>query len=88
MLDAETESVDVYYGAFVDDMVKLLEAKQGTINICIETFLLLSYLANQNDIFKKKLEKKENFINVLQKIIALYSVIYLSKISPMIISIN
>jgi hypothetical protein len=87
-LDSETTKPEIIYQVFLDDMVRLLEAKQGVINICIETFLLLSYLANQNDIFKRKLEKDENFIKVLQKIISIYSVIYNITDRPMTICPN
>jgi hypothetical protein len=74
LLDSETTNPEIIFQVFIDDIVNLLEAKAGVINICIETFLLLSYLANQNDLFKKKIEKNENFIKILQKIILQYSV--------------
>jgi hypothetical protein len=71
----EEDSI-VYYKIFVEDMVLILDQKYEIINICIEIFLLLSYLTNQNEEFKKILEKSESFMNVLHKIINTYSVNY------------
>ena len=61
---------------FLEDLITILDTKFDVINICIEIFLMLSYIANQNLYFKSLLEKSESFMKVMQKIISLYSVNY------------
>jgi hypothetical protein len=68
------ESLNRYSKMFLDDLITILDTKFDVINICIEIFLLLSYIANQNLYFKSLLEKSESFMKVMQKIITLYAV--------------
>lgn len=68
------EDVNTYYKIFVDDMVLILSKKSESVNICIEIFLLLSYLTGQEEVFKRILESSKDFMVILQKIISLYSV--------------
>lgn len=72
--DTHIEDEKVCFKIFVEDMILILDKKFEVINICIEIFLLLSYLTNQNEIFKTILDKSPNFVNILQKIINTYSV--------------
>jgi hypothetical protein len=59
---------------FIEDMVQILDTKCDVINTCIEIFLLLSYLTNQNAIFKQLLETSESFMKIMQKVINTYAV--------------
>ena len=58
-------------------MINILNVKSENANICIEILLLLSYLANQNETFKRLLESNKNFMQIIQKIIGTYSVKFL-----------
>lgn len=70
----DTSNPKLFYKMLIEDLVLILETKLEVINVCIEVFLLLSYLANQNEDFKATLEKSDNFMKVMQKIINLYAV--------------
>ncbi len=61
-------------GLYVADLIFLLENKIDSINLCVEILLLLSYLTNQDEDFKKILETSELFMKTIQKIISIYSV--------------
>jgi len=62
-----------YLGLYVADLVHLLESKVDSINLCVEILLLLSYLTNQDEDFKKILETSDTFMKTIQKIITTYS---------------
>lgn len=63
-----------FLGLYVADLIFLLENKLESINLCVEILLLLSYLTNQDEDFKKILETSELFMKTIQKIISIYSV--------------
>jgi hypothetical protein len=63
-----------FMGLYVADLIFLLENKIDSINLCVEILLLLSYLTNQDEDFKKILETSELFMKTIQKIISIYSV--------------
>lgn len=69
----EDDNAD-YVRNFVNDLISLLDAKYEAINISIEIFLFLSFLCNQeNENFKKQLQKSDKFGKILQKIISYHS---------------
>ena len=63
-----------FMGLYIADLIFLLENKIDSINLCVEILLLLSYLTNQDEDFKKILETSELFMKTIQKIISIYSV--------------
>lgn len=67
-----------YYKMLVEQLIGLLDKKYEVINTCIEIFLLLSYLSNQNEVFKNILEKSDKFMKIIQKIINTYAVSYIN----------
>lgn len=67
-----------YYKIFVEDMILILDKKSDVVNICIEIFLLISYLTGQDEVFKSVLESSKDFMHIMQKIINNYSVRILS----------
>jgi len=70
----DLKETSAFLKILINELTEILNCKCETPNICIEVFLLISYISNESEEFKKELEKHTSFMQNMQKIITIYSV--------------